>query len=223
MYCMNELLALISVLVSYEESKNWYQCLLVLHVYLVNPQQDNRCLWLIWINWAFHNLQQLKLWLHKYHRRTMIRDWFTLHSLTSERYQPTLLLKSQLRHTILVSFMKCVHLWQHWLVVLYFPLHNPVFSVWWTGLASHLPRPKDLVKYAASCMYSPGYRSYRWVVESVKLCDLHPRVIYTMSFFLGTYLFYCLLAFWSKALPYELWKVAYSFKIIIRIKKEYYY
>ncbi|KAI5403193.1 NADP-dependent malic enzyme, variant 2 [Lathyrus oleraceus] len=29
------------------------------------------------------------------------------------------------------------------------------------GLASHLPRPKDLVKYAESCMYSPGYRSYR--------------------------------------------------------------
>ncbi|XP_019415144.1 PREDICTED: NADP-dependent malic enzyme-like isoform X2 [Lupinus angustifolius] len=29
------------------------------------------------------------------------------------------------------------------------------------GLASHLPRPKDLVKYAERCMYSPGYRSYR--------------------------------------------------------------
>ncbi|CAL0327311.1 unnamed protein product [Lupinus luteus] len=29
------------------------------------------------------------------------------------------------------------------------------------GLASHLPRPKDLLKYAESCMYSPGYRSYR--------------------------------------------------------------
>jgi malate dehydrogenase (oxaloacetate-decarboxylating)(NADP+) len=29
------------------------------------------------------------------------------------------------------------------------------------GLASHLPRPKDLVKYAGSCMYSPVYRSYR--------------------------------------------------------------
>jgi malate dehydrogenase (oxaloacetate-decarboxylating)(NADP+) len=29
------------------------------------------------------------------------------------------------------------------------------------GLASHLPRPKDLVKYAESCMYSPIYRSYR--------------------------------------------------------------
>ncbi|KAI9106930.1 hypothetical protein K1719_022458 [Acacia pycnantha] len=28
------------------------------------------------------------------------------------------------------------------------------------GLASHLPRPKDLVKYAESCMYSPVYRSY---------------------------------------------------------------
>lgn len=29
------------------------------------------------------------------------------------------------------------------------------------GLASHLPRPKDLVKYAESCMYSPVYRNYR--------------------------------------------------------------
>ncbi|GMJ07650.1 Arabidopsis thaliana NADP-malic enzyme 4, NADP-malic enzyme 4 [Hibiscus trionum] len=29
------------------------------------------------------------------------------------------------------------------------------------GLASHLPQPKDLVKYAESCMYSPQYRTYR--------------------------------------------------------------
>ncbi|KAJ4821235.1 Malic enzyme [Rhynchospora pubera] len=29
------------------------------------------------------------------------------------------------------------------------------------GLATQLPRPKDLVKYAKSCMYSPVYRSYR--------------------------------------------------------------
>ncbi|KAB5553208.1 hypothetical protein DKX38_010519 [Salix brachista] len=29
------------------------------------------------------------------------------------------------------------------------------------GLASRLPRPKDLVKHAESCMYSPVYRSYR--------------------------------------------------------------
>ncbi|XP_030448653.2 NADP-dependent malic enzyme isoform X1 [Syzygium oleosum] len=29
------------------------------------------------------------------------------------------------------------------------------------GLASHLPRPDDLVKYAESCMYSPVYRNYR--------------------------------------------------------------
>ncbi|KAK4267622.1 hypothetical protein QN277_024375 [Acacia crassicarpa] len=28
------------------------------------------------------------------------------------------------------------------------------------GLASHLPRLKDLVKYVESCMYSPVYRSY---------------------------------------------------------------
>nr|AAT02535.1 NADP-dependent malic enzyme 3 [Hydrilla verticillata] len=29
------------------------------------------------------------------------------------------------------------------------------------GLASHLPRPANLVKYAESCMYSPVYRTYR--------------------------------------------------------------
>ncbi|KAJ9190252.1 hypothetical protein P3X46_001476 [Hevea brasiliensis] len=29
------------------------------------------------------------------------------------------------------------------------------------GLATRLPQPKDLVKYAESCMYSPAYRSYR--------------------------------------------------------------
>ena len=29
------------------------------------------------------------------------------------------------------------------------------------GLASRLPRPDDLVKYAESCMYTPTYRSYR--------------------------------------------------------------
>uniref|UniRef100_A0A0E0KZB7 Malic enzyme n=1 Tax=Oryza punctata TaxID=4537 RepID=A0A0E0KZB7_ORYPU len=29
------------------------------------------------------------------------------------------------------------------------------------GLASRLPRPEDLVKYAESCMYTPAYRSYR--------------------------------------------------------------
>ncbi|GAB4839025.1 hypothetical protein Ancab_028553 [Ancistrocladus abbreviatus] len=29
------------------------------------------------------------------------------------------------------------------------------------GLATRLPRPDDLVKYAESCMYSPVYRSYR--------------------------------------------------------------
>ncbi|XP_071694091.1 NADP-dependent malic enzyme-like isoform X1 [Rutidosis leptorrhynchoides] len=29
------------------------------------------------------------------------------------------------------------------------------------GLASHLPRPSNLVKFAESCMYSPKYRNYR--------------------------------------------------------------
>ncbi|KAG8487513.1 hypothetical protein CXB51_018713 [Gossypium anomalum] len=29
------------------------------------------------------------------------------------------------------------------------------------GVATHLPRPANLVKYAESCMYSPVYRSYR--------------------------------------------------------------
>lgn len=29
------------------------------------------------------------------------------------------------------------------------------------GLATRLPQPEDLVKYAESCMYSPAYRKYR--------------------------------------------------------------
>ncbi|EYU30715.1 hypothetical protein MIMGU_mgv1a0033652mg, partial [Erythranthe guttata] len=29
------------------------------------------------------------------------------------------------------------------------------------GVATQLPRPADLFKYAESCMYSPNYRSYR--------------------------------------------------------------
>ncbi|KAL8102466.1 NADP-dependent malic enzyme-like [Apium graveolens] len=29
------------------------------------------------------------------------------------------------------------------------------------GLATHLPRPEDLVKFAESCMYSPNYHIYR--------------------------------------------------------------
>lgn len=29
------------------------------------------------------------------------------------------------------------------------------------GLATRLPPPEDLVKYAESCMYSPAYRKYR--------------------------------------------------------------
>ncbi|MFS7945005.1 putative malate dehydrogenase (oxaloacetate-decarboxylating) (NADP(+)) [Helianthus anomalus] len=29
------------------------------------------------------------------------------------------------------------------------------------GLATRLPRPTDMVKYAESCMYTPNYRSYR--------------------------------------------------------------
>jgi malate dehydrogenase (oxaloacetate-decarboxylating)(NADP+) len=38
---------------------------------------------------------------------------------------------------------------------------NVAANVYDLGLASHLPRPKDLLKYAESCMYSPIYRSYR--------------------------------------------------------------
>ncbi|KAL8149630.1 hypothetical protein AgCh_006584 [Apium graveolens] len=37
------------------------------------------------------------------------------------------------------------------------------------GLATRLPRPEDLVKFAKSCMYSPNYRIYRsWKQEFVK-------------------------------------------------------
>ncbi|XP_020269225.1 NADP-dependent malic enzyme-like [Asparagus officinalis] len=34
-------------------------------------------------------------------------------------------------------------------------------KVYELGLASHLPRPSNLVEFAESCMYSPRYRSYR--------------------------------------------------------------
>lgn len=36
-----------------------------------------------------------------------------------------------------------------------------IFCLFYVGLASRLPRPENLVKYAESCMYSPVYRSYR--------------------------------------------------------------
>ncbi|KAK2997454.1 hypothetical protein RJ639_024726 [Escallonia herrerae] len=29
------------------------------------------------------------------------------------------------------------------------------------GVATRLPRPADLVKFAESCMYTPNYRTYR--------------------------------------------------------------
>ncbi|KAF9615281.1 hypothetical protein IFM89_022608 [Coptis chinensis] len=38
---------------------------------------------------------------------------------------------------------------------------NVAAKVYELGLASRLPRPENLVKYAESCMYSPNYRSYR--------------------------------------------------------------
>jgi malate dehydrogenase (oxaloacetate-decarboxylating)(NADP+) len=31
----------------------------------------------------------------------------------------------------------------------------------YVGLATRVPPPRDLVKHAESCMYSPAYRSYR--------------------------------------------------------------
>lgn len=31
----------------------------------------------------------------------------------------------------------------------------------YAGVATRLPRPENLVKYAESCMYTPSYRSYR--------------------------------------------------------------
>lgn len=38
---------------------------------------------------------------------------------------------------------------------------NVAAKVYDLGLASNLPRPNDLVKFAESCMYSPVYRNYR--------------------------------------------------------------
>ena len=86
--------------------------------------------------------------------------------------------------------MNCVWFRQLWSI---FYLHsnlNFILFVRWTGLASHLPRPKDLVKYAESCMYSPGYRSYRWELLNHVVCTTQSSV---ESFFIGTDLFYYLL------------------------------
>lgn len=62
------------------------------------------------------------------------------------------------RHMNLVSFMKC---FEFQTTLLCFLFNTYIFCAVFgkTGLASHLPRPKDLVKYAESCMYSPGYRN----------------------------------------------------------------
>ena len=49
-----------------------------------------------------------------------------------------------------------------------------------SGLATRLPQPKDLVKFAESCMYTPAYRSYRW-------SDNNPFIF--LSFFFPTLLF----------------------------------
>ncbi|THU60701.1 hypothetical protein C4D60_Mb07t15540 [Musa balbisiana] len=38
---------------------------------------------------------------------------------------------------------------------------NVAAKVYELGLATRLPRPENLVKYAESCMYTPAYRSYR--------------------------------------------------------------
>lgn len=40
-----------------------------------------------------------------------------------------------------------------------YTLNNLVICT--SGVATRLPRPADLVKYAESCMYTPNYRSYR--------------------------------------------------------------
>ncbi|XP_020970259.1 NADP-dependent malic enzyme-like [Arachis ipaensis] len=63
------------------------------------------------------------------------------------------------RHMNLVSFMKY---FEFQTTLLCFLFNTYIFCAVFgkTGLVSHLPRPKDLVKYAESCMYSPGYRNY---------------------------------------------------------------
>ncbi|KAM0938283.1 putative malate dehydrogenase (oxaloacetate-decarboxylating) (NADP(+)) [Dioscorea sansibarensis] len=45
------------------------------------------------------------------------------------------------------------------------------------GLASRLPRPDNLVKYAESCMYTPVYRSYRAIACAVLSCEFFFRLV----------------------------------------------
>lgn len=35
------------------------------------------------------------------------------------------------------------------------------------GVATRLPRPADLLKYAESCMYTPNYRSYLQITGAI--------------------------------------------------------
>lgn len=105
-------------------------------------------------------LEQRRLLPSRSQKRILKMGSSILPSQTSGRSLPTLLPTLQQRHmnlvsTILVCFFDkddYALIGKGWLI-------TQLFSC--VGLASRRPRPKDLVKYAESCMYSPIYRNYR--------------------------------------------------------------
>lgn len=106
-------------------------------------------------------LEQRRLWLSRSHKRILIRGSFILPSQISERSLPTLQPTLRQRHMNLVSILIPISLTKVNICFLTAWLNHLFFSL--VGLASRRPRPKDLVKYAESCMYSPIYRNYRWI------------------------------------------------------------
>jgi len=110
-------------------------------------------------------LVQRKLWLLRWPRRTLIRDLSTLHSKISERFQQRLLRRWLLKLTSLVSLFFLLRFFL--LQSAHMHLLDPIVYIRtsilpYVGLATRVPPPRDLVKHAESCMYSPAYRSYRW-------------------------------------------------------------
>lgn len=77
-----------------------------------------------------------------------------------------------------------------------------------TGLATHLPQPRDLVKYAESCMYSPTYRSYRWINEDGCSSDLIWHLVWWCAFVPDVgWLFMTRIIFWKWVMGQMQWIV----------------
>lgn len=124
-----------------------------------------------YINWYAFNFilprwKQRKHWQHRSRRRTLRKGWFIHPSRTSEKYLLTLLLMWQLKHMSSVRLYFRLSTFDYWAhlfkigfeIILSF---HVLLYLFFSGLATKLPRPENLVKYAESCMYTPVYRSYR--------------------------------------------------------------